>query len=223
MNNTFILGAIISGIIFILYIERIKRISNLCSFIHVLYMITIWSIINPSLCVFMYVLKNYLFNFCNLKLENNMIINVLLVIAVSIICFECIFVIYKYLLSFLPLPNSGSRPVKGILLVRTDLNMSTGKIVAQAMHSAYQAGTKANECPIFSSWAASGFKKVSLRVKTEEEMKNLCESLKNNGIPLYPIIDAGRTQIPSSTWTVTFAGPHYEDEIDKITGHLKLL
>ena len=42
-------------------------------------------------------------------------------------------------------------------------------------------------------------------------------------IPAVIVRDAGRTQIPSNSLTVAAIGPALVDDIDKITGHLKLL
>ncbi|KAI5159734.1 peptidyl-tRNA hydrolase, PTH2 family [Nematocida ausubeli] len=114
-----------------------------------------------------------------------------------------------------------TRPVKGVLVVRNDLKMGKGKIVAQAMHAAYQAATQEN--PLNSIWKYNGFKKTSLKVETEEELKEIIRKVKQLKIPYTSIIDAGRTQVEPNTHTVTFIGPWYEDEIDVVTGHLRLL
>ncbi|EHY64574.1 peptidyl-tRNA hydrolase 2 [Nematocida ausubeli] len=114
-----------------------------------------------------------------------------------------------------------TRPVKGVLVVRNDLKMGKGKIVAQAMHAAYQAATQEN--PLNSIWKYNGFKKTSLKVETEEELKEIVRKVKQLRIPYTSIIDAGRTQVEPNTHTVTFIGPWYEDEIDVVTGHLRLL
>ncbi|KAH9387414.1 peptidyl-tRNA hydrolase, PTH2 family [Nematocida major] len=124
-----------------------------------------------------------------------------------------------------PVPVSGeireNVPVKGVLLVRNDLNMGKGKIVAQAMHAAYSAANK--KSLLSSAWKHCGFKKVSLKVETEQEMDTLVEKAHSKGIPCSPVIDAGRTQVEPNTHTVTFIGPWYEDELNEITGHLRLL
>lgn len=119
------------------------------------------------------------------------------------------------------MPSLSKKPVKGVLLVRNDLKMGKGKIVAQAMHAAYAAAQK--ESPLETEWKYCGFKKVSLRVEGEEEMNKIIEKLKKESIPYNTIIDAGRTQVEPNTHTVTFVGPAYEEDIDRITGDLKLL
>ena len=44
-----------------------------------------------------------------------------------------------------------------------------------------------------------------------------------SGIPNFLVVDAGRTQIPTSTVTVLGLGPDEDEIIDKVTGDLKLL
>lgn len=114
-------------------------------------------------------------------------------------------------------------PVKGVVLVRTDLKMSKGKIVSQAMHGAYAAGIDAQNNLMNGIWSRYGFKKVALQVPSAEEMEEIAQALQKQGVSVYPIVDAGRTQVEPNTWTVTFAGPDYEEKLDKVTGHLKLL
>ncbi|KAI5189240.1 peptidyl-tRNA hydrolase, PTH2 family [Nematocida minor] len=114
-----------------------------------------------------------------------------------------------------------NRPVKGVLLVRSDLKMGKGKIVAQAMHAAYEAARKPNT--VSEQWKSNGFKKVSLSVPSKEELDVIIEKARKCKVPTISITDAGRTQVEPNTHTVSFLGPWYEDEIDSITGNLKLL
>ncbi|KAH9387426.1 peptidyl-tRNA hydrolase, PTH2 family [Nematocida major] len=67
---------------------------------------------------------------------------------------------------------------------------------------------------------------LSLRApifKPEQEMDTLVEKAHSKGILCSPVIDAGRTQVEPNTHTVTFICPWYEDELNEITGHLRLL
>ncbi|KAI5181923.1 peptidyl-tRNA hydrolase, PTH2 family [Nematocida sp. AWRm80] len=116
-----------------------------------------------------------------------------------------------------------TEPVKAVLLVRNDLKMNKGKIVAQGMHAAYSMGRNRKSIGMIKIWRIFGFKKVALKVEGEEEMKRLYMEFRRNNIPVYKVIDAGRTQVEPGTWTVTLAGPYYESDIDRISGHLKLL
>ena len=62
-----------------------------------------------------------------------------------------------------------------------------------------------------------------LKVKTLDEITELKKLADINKIPNYLVVDAGRTQIPSSSVTVLALGPDEDEKIDKITGDLKLL
>ena len=52
------------------------------------------------------------------------------------------------------------------------------------------------------------------------EIKKLAEQ---KGISNYMVVDAGRTQIPTSTVTVLGLGPDEDEIMDEVTGDLKLL
>jgi PTH2 family peptidyl-tRNA hydrolase len=43
------------------------------------------------------------------------------------------------------------------------------------------------------------------------------------GIPTFEVHDAGRTQIAAGSKTILAIGPAVRSDIDKVTGHLRLL
>lgn len=111
---------------------------------------------------------------------------------------------------------------KQIIVVRDDLKLSRGKLCAQVAHASIEA-YKISKIPTAKKWLAEGQKKVVLRVKSLEELKNLkikCDSLK---IPNALISDAGITEIRKGTITVLGIGPDAEKKINKVTGYLPLL
>ena len=61
------------------------------------------------------------------------------------------------------------------------------------------------------------------KVKTKEELLELKKHADEKGISNYLVIDAGRTQIPTSSITVLALGPDEDEIIDEVTGDLKLL
>ena len=73
------------------------------------------------------------------------------------------------------------------------------------------------------AWLTSGQAKICLKVEDEAAILSLVKSAKSMDIPAVIVRDAGRTQIPSNSLTVAAIGPALVDDIDKITGHLKLL
>ena len=58
---------------------------------------------------------------------------------------------------------------------------------------------------------------------TLEEILDLKKHADKKGLTSYLVVDAGRTQIPTSSVTVLAIGPDEDEIIDEVTGHLKLL
>jgi len=111
---------------------------------------------------------------------------------------------------------------KQVILVRTDLDMSIGKVAAQCAHGSLSAMRKADK-NIITKWEKEGEKKVVLKVSSLDELleiKKKCDELK---IPNALISDAGKTELEPGTITVLGIGPDYSDKIDKVTGNLKML
>ncbi|MEM4717155.1 MAG: peptidyl-tRNA hydrolase Pth2 [Desulfurococcaceae archaeon] len=115
--------------------------------------------------------------------------------------------------------------MKQVIVVRSDLNMSRGKLAVQVAHAsviaAFEASKKAQEW--FHEWWISGQKKVVLRVNSEKELLEIYEKAKINELPVSLVTDAGLTELPPGTVTAVGIGPAPEDRVDKITGHLKTL
>jgi PTH2 family peptidyl-tRNA hydrolase len=93
--------------------------------------------------------------------------------------------------------------MKQVIVMRADLNMSRGKIAAQACHGSLGAFKKADDRTV-KKWESEGEKKVVLKVKDL-------------------VHDAGHTELPKSTITCLGIGPDDDEKIDKITQDLKLL
>lgn len=114
---------------------------------------------------------------------------------------------------------------KQVIVVRTDVKMSRGKIAAQVAHASLSAAIKAmKERPEwFNVWLNSGQKKVVLQVRSEEELVKLYEKAIELGLPVSLIEDMGLTEIPPGTKTAIGIGPAPSIEVDKVTGKLRLL
>lgn len=112
--------------------------------------------------------------------------------------------------------------MKQVIVMRTDLKMGKGKIAAQACHASLNSYKKASKRSI-KQWESFGQKKVVLKVSSEQELLQLYHIIKENGLPCSLIRDAGHTQIDPSTVTCLGVGPAIDSEVDKLTGHLKLL
>ncbi|KAJ5093253.1 peptidyl-tRNA hydrolase 2 [Penicillium angulare] len=116
--------------------------------------------------------------------------------------------------------------VKLVLVIRTDLGMTKGKIAAQASHATlacYKYFLKHEpDSPILRQWENMGQAKIALQIKGEDELLTLQAQAMSLGLCARVIQDAGRTQIASGSRTVLgVLGP--KSVVDGVTGHLKLL
>ncbi|WP_435180020.1 peptidyl-tRNA hydrolase Pth2 [Halorussus sp. AFM4] len=111
--------------------------------------------------------------------------------------------------------------MKQAIVARTDIGMGQGKLAAQVAHaslSAYEdTGTKARK-----KWKGGGQKKVVLKADGEEQIFELAEKARAEGLPHAVVRDAGHTQLDPGTVTALAVGPADDDLVDKVTGHLSL-
>ncbi len=112
--------------------------------------------------------------------------------------------------------------MKQAIVVRTDLDMGKGKIAAQTSHASIAALRRAKEEDA-DEWDSQGMKKVVLKVPSKEALLKVFDEAKRAGLPTAIIKDAGLTQIEPGSPTAVGIGPADDEEIDKITGKLKLL
>lgn len=136
--------------------------------------------------------------------------------------------------------------VKQVIVIRKDLNMRKGKMAAQAAHASIkvlldqevESGVtfpadedgqsedwiKLEITDDMAKWLLKGFKKVVVSCANESELALLYTQAKMAKIPCAMIIDSGRTEFHGQpTQTCIAIGPAKDEEIDKITGNLKLL
>src|SRR4030042_3385562 len=114
---------------------------------------------------------------------------------------------------------------KQVLVFRKDLQMSKGKIAAQAGHAAVSAAQDAyvHHKKWWEAWFFEGQRKIAVKVQNEKELSELEEQAKDLGLPNALIIDRGLTQIPEGTVTCLGIGPAPAETIDRLTGKLPLL
>ncbi|KAJ5923610.1 peptidyl-tRNA hydrolase 2 [Penicillium verhagenii] len=122
--------------------------------------------------------------------------------------------------------EDNAEEVKLVLVVRTDLGMTKGKIAAQASHATLACYkyflTHAPESKMLRQWERCGQAKIALQIKGEDELLTLQAQAMSLGLCARVIQDAGRTQIASGSRTVLgVLGP--KSVVDGVTGHLKLL
>ena len=123
---------------------------------------------------------------------------------------------------------------KQVIVLRKDLNMRKGKMVAQGAHASLAALlesarredgvmviplTVANE-----PWLFGHFTKTCCGVDSEAELLEIHRRAQEAGLAAALITDAGFTEFHGvPTHTAVAVGPDLVDKIDPITGHLKLL
>ncbi|KAJ2490016.1 hypothetical protein IWW37_003491 [Coemansia sp. RSA 2050] len=113
---------------------------------------------------------------------------------------------------------------KLVLIIRTDLGMSKGKIAAQCSHATLGCYKRAlKQAPaMLKAWEFTGQAKVTLKCSSEEELVDLQKKAQAAGLVAQSICDAGRTQIAAGSRTVLGIGPGPVSAVDRVSGHLKL-
>jgi PTH2 family peptidyl-tRNA hydrolase len=95
---------------------------------------------------------------------------------------------------------------------------SGGQVGEITKYLKFEGGTAIND------WITGLFTKVCVSVDSEEELISIYDKAKEKGIPCSIIEDAGLTEFNGiPTKTAVAIGPAWSEEIDEITGHLKLL
>ena len=138
--------------------------------------------------------------------------------------------------------------IKMVIVMRKDLNMRKGKMVAQGSHAVTKVffdmiitrtkvlingmdtitydmllppGDMGNDV---SAWIEGIFKKICCSVDSEEELLRVHIAAQEKGLPCALIQDAGITEFGGvPTYTCCAIGPAKSELIDPITGELKLL
>ncbi len=121
--------------------------------------------------------------------------------------------------------SSSTFSYKMVIVVRTDIKMSKGKIAAQAGHAAVSAAEYArkNRPEWWNLWLSEGQCKIAVKAKSEQEIIELERKARNAGLPVALIVDRGLTEIPPCTTTCLGIGPAPANKVDVITGNLSLL
>jgi len=137
--------------------------------------------------------------------------------------------------------------IKQVLVMRTDLGMRKGKMIAQGAHASMKVFFDRAQAhyPVIRSpadvgappelriplltreeekWVFGLFTKVCVQVKSEEELLRLHQQAMAANLPCALIEDAGKTEFHGvKTPTCIAIGPADAEAIDAITGELKLL
>jgi PTH2 family peptidyl-tRNA hydrolase len=135
------------------------------------------------------------------------------------------------------IPLDADRPTKQVIVIRRDLRMRRGKEIAQGAHAATAwladrvlKGMRPNGSvdhlalsPAERAWLESSFRKVTVKVNSEEELMAAYHQALEAGLVVHLVTDRGLTEFGGvPTRTCLAVGPDYDDRIDQITGHLEL-
>lgn len=125
---------------------------------------------------------------------------------------------------------------KQVIVIRKDLNMRKGKMVAQGSHasmgailSLQVASDNPNEMVLklderSHAWLKGNFKKITVSVNSEAELLELHQKAVQLGLINCLIKDSGLTEFNGvPTLTALAIGPDKDSVINEVTGHLPLL
>ena len=130
------------------------------------------------------------------------------------------------------------RVVKQVIVMRKDLNMRKGKMIAQGAHASMKVLLDARTAPTapgdtsltimltpaMAQWLGGRFTKVCVSVDSEAALDEVCRRAAEAGVPHAVIVDSGKTEFHGvPTKTCAAVGPAWADEVDAITGALGLL
>ena len=121
---------------------------------------------------------------------------------------------------------------KQVIVMRKDLGMRKGKMIAQGSHASLGAVLLFSKTNSFSKsileayekWIDGTFSKICVSVDSEQELMEIYVEACKAKLPVRLITDAGKTEFHGvPTRTCLAIGPAYSEDIDKVTGKLKLL
>lgn len=132
--------------------------------------------------------------------------------------------------------------VKQVIIIRKDLKMTKGKMIAQGSHASlgvvlgmmerrenvngdgYTLSINVGENSPLQTWLDTIFTKICVYVNSEDELVDLYNKAVENNLPACIITDRGLTHFKGvPTKTALAIGPCLSEDVDKITGHLRLL
>lgn len=127
------------------------------------------------------------------------------------------------------------RAAKQVIVMRKDLRMRKGKMIAQGAHASLKvlldrktatdgADLTLAMTPAMAAWISGRFTKVCVYVSSEEELDAIYERAVAAGLSAALIVDSGRTEFAGvPTKTCCAIGPGWVEDVDAVTGELPLL
>jgi PTH2 family peptidyl-tRNA hydrolase len=123
---------------------------------------------------------------------------------------------------------------KQVIVMRKDLGMRKGKMIAQGAHASLRVllerGAATGDQYVIEmtepmkAWMTGRFTKVCVSVDSEAALDDVVARAKAAGVPCALIVDAGQTEFHGvPTKTCCAVGPAWTEDVDAITGALPLL
>ncbi len=123
---------------------------------------------------------------------------------------------------------------KQVIVIRKDLGMRKGKMIAQGAHASLRVlldrGAADGDRYVIEmtdamkAWMTGRFTKVCVSVDSEAALDEVVARAKAAGVPCALIVDAGQTEFHGvPTKTCCAVGPAWAADVDAITGALPLL
>lgn len=129
-----------------------------------------------------------------------------------------------------------------IIIVRRDLGMPAGKIIAQACHASMavllnmmKTSTSDDGATVTRSimldaadpinqWLSGSFTKIAVWAQDEQHLLDLIHKAEESGLPVSKIVDSGRTVFNGvATLTCACVGPASKSQREAITGGLQMI
>jgi peptidyl-tRNA hydrolase, PTH2 family len=125
---------------------------------------------------------------------------------------------------------------KQVIVMRKDLKMRRGKEIAQGSHASLGAVLACisddedgwvtfavEQYSAYKSWLHGQFSKICVTVDSEEELMRIYGEAVQAKLPVKLITDSGRTEFHGvPTRTCLAIGPCWAEDVDRITGKLRL-
>ena len=122
-------------------------------------------------------------------------------------------------------------PTKQVIVMRNDLNMRKGKMVAQGAHASikdlvlkFMSGATVDSLDeAEKDWYSRNFKKVCVQADSEEHLMAIFDAATAKKLRVQLITDSGLTEFARvPTKTCLAIGPHFDEDFVGLTDQLKL-
>lgn len=119
---------------------------------------------------------------------------------------------------------------KQVIVMRKDLNMRKGKLIAQGSHASLGAimnYVKNSQCAfpeVVEEWLQGSHTKICVYVTSEQDLVDIAVQALIENVNYHLVEDLGLTEFNGvKTLTCLALGPDYPEILDPLTGHLPLL